>query len=60
MERVAIFLTVLSLGALAYATYILARGQTRTAIPILLGVVIIWVALYMLTGRIRARRRQRW
>ncbi|MBP7559311.1 MAG: hypothetical protein KBA64_02405 [Armatimonadetes bacterium] len=59
MEYVVIVLTVLSLGALSYATYLLTQGA-QTAYVIFVVIVLTWIALYLVTHQTRLRRRQRW
>ncbi|MDI9601098.1 MAG: hypothetical protein QM328_02965 [Acidobacteriota bacterium] len=59
MEYVVIVLTVLSLGVLSYATYLLTQGA-QTAYVIFVVIVLTWIALYLVTHQTRLRRRQRW
>jgi len=54
-----IVLTVLSLGVLSYATYLLTQGA-QTAYVIFVVIVLTWIALYLVTHQTRLRRRQRW
>jgi general stress protein CsbA len=59
MEYVVIVLSVLSLGALTYATYLLTQGN-QTAYVIFVGIVLTWIGLYLITHQTRLRRRKRW
>lgn len=59
VELIVLVLTALSLGALTYGTYLLARGIDDVW-PVFAAVGAVWVGLYLITNHTRLRRRQRW